>query len=357
MVKIKVNNEKSIADMENKELLVRAMNKGIIGVESKVSNAAANWVSTPNINAPFGALAYIRPQAIEVLTAPRVADRLAAPSKNGNWGDEIVNIKIKEYTGSVSPDDGTSADVLRSQANYSNQVRGVYYYSTWWYSTDRAEATAGAFAENYRADQAEAAMRTMAIARNNYFFSGIETAAGAAPINGLLNDTALGAYEAVAEGSAGSTAWVSKEPEEIANDITTAYVKLNAQTNGLVGEGIASGRGKLVLAVAATSEGQLNRVNGFGKSAMSMLKETYGDRLEVVSVPQFSNADSNSDVFYLMYEEAGFETMLNSYVEMTRAYPIFVEDSTTRQKLSAATSGAVVAYPAFVVRYNGITAA
>ncbi|MCH5201907.1 MAG: DUF2184 domain-containing protein [Oscillospiraceae bacterium] len=352
MVKIKVNNEKSIADMENKELLTRAMNKGIISVESKVSNAAANWVSTPNINTPFGALAYIRPQAIEVLTAPRVSDRLAAPSKNGNWGDEIVNIKIKEYSGSVSPDDGTSADVLRSQANYSNQVRGVYYYSTWWYSTDRAEATAGAFAENYRADQAEAAMRTMAIARNNYFFSGIETTGNAAQINGLLNAPELGAYDAVSGG-----VWESKEPEAIANDITTAYVKLNAQTQGLVGEGIASGRGKLVLAVASTSEGQLNRVNGFGKSAMSMLKETYGDRLEVVSVPQFTNADSNSDVFYLIYEEAGFETMLNSYVEMTRAYPIFVEDSTTRQKLSAATSGAIVAYPAFVVRYNGLTAA
>lgn len=355
MVKIKVDNSKSLTAFENKELLAKVMNKGIIGVDTRVQNAAP-WVSTPNINAPYGSLAFIRPKAVEVLTAPQVSDRLAAPVKNGNWGDEIVNIKIKEYTGTVSPDDGTSADVLRSQANYSNAIRGIYYYATWWYATDRAEATAGSFGENYRADQAEAAMRALALARNNYFFSGIETAAGQPAINGILNDPSLGAYETVAQGTAGSTAWSTKTPEEIYNDIVGAYTKLVAQSHGIVSEGIASGRGKIILAVADSSEGNLRLGNNYGTSARDLLAKNF-PFVEIVVVPQFSKADSDSDVFYLIYREDGFETILNSYVEMARAYPIFTEDSTTRQKISAATSGAIVQYPIFIVRYNGLTAA
>lgn len=351
-MKIKVNNNKSIADAENKELFTQVLNKGIIGAEgAKVQNAAP-WISTPNINAPFGSLAYIRPKAVEMLTAPLVADRLAAPEKNGNWGDRVVSIKIKEYAGSVSPDDGTSADVLRSETNYSNTTVGVHYYATWWYATDMAEATVGAFAENYRADQAESSMRALAIARNDLFFNGYKGAANETPINGLMNNPALDAYQTVTGGT-----WAEKTPEAIANDITAAYSALNAKSAGIVSTGVESGRGKLVLAVSPASVGQLNRANSYGKTAASILRETYGDRLEVVSVPQFTNADSNSDVFYLIYREAGFETLVNSYVEMARAYPVFTKDSTTSQKISAASSGAIVQYPMFVVRYNGISSA
>lgn len=354
MVKIKVNNAKSIADAENKELLARVSNSKIITVDARVSNAAPAMITSPNINAPFGALAYIRPQAVEILTAPRVSDRLAAPQKNGNWGDEIVSIKVKEFTGKTSPDDGLTSDVLQVKTNYSNVARGVYYYATGWLATDRQEATVGAFQENYRADQADAAMRTMAIDRNNFFFSGVTGTNTGAPIYGLLNDPQLGAYEAV-QTVGTATTWTVKAPEDIANDIAAAYAKLNAQSGGIVAEGVESGRGRLVLAVAAGSLPQLNRTNTYGKTARAMLEETYGDRLEVVSVPQFDNADSNSNVFYLIYKEDGYETIINSYVEMARVYPLFVKDSTVSQKISGATSGAVVQYPMFVVRYNGLS--
>lgn len=354
MVKIKVSNLRSITHARNKELMARVTNAKIITTDARVNNALPGMVTSPNINAPFGALAYIRPKAVEILTAPRVADRLAAPQQNGNWGDEIVSIKVKEFTGKTSPDDGLSSDVLQAKTNYSNVARGVYYYATGWMATDRAEATVGPFQENYRADQAEAAMRTMAIDRNNFFFSGVTGANTSAPIYGLLNDPTLGAYESVA-GATGAIAWTVKTPEAIANDIAAAYAKLNAQSAGIVAEGVEAGRGKLVLAVAAGSLPQMNRTNEYGKTARAMLEETYGDRLEVVSVPQFDNADSSSNVFYLIYKEEGYETILNSYVEMARVYPLFVKDSTVSQKISGATSGAVVQYPMFVVRYNGLS--
>lgn len=348
-MKIKVNNSVSIAHGDNSAYLKAALAKGIVGV-----NNAAPMVTTPNINAPFGALAYIRPQAIEVLTSPRVADRLAAPSKNGKWGDEIVNIKVREYTGITSPDDGLTSDVLQAKVNYDNMTRGVYYYATSWTSNDRAEASVGSFNENYRADNAEAAMRTLAIDRNKFFFNGVSYKGLAHPVTGLLNDTSLSAYLTVPT-VGGNTTWATKQPEDIANDITAAYSALVAQTDGIVAEGVERGAGRLVLAVASTSEPYLRKNNNYGKSAAAILKETYGDKLEIVGVPQFTNADSSSDVFYLIYRENGYETILNSYVEMARAYPLFVKDSVVEQKISAATSGAVVQYPMFVVRYNGLS--
>lgn len=348
-MKIKVNNEKSLAHADNKELLAKVKNKGIVTVDVRSQNALPSMITSPNINAPFGALAYIRPKAVEVLTAPRVADRIAASQKNGSWGDEIVNIKIKEFTGTTSPDDGYSSDVFQVKTNYDNEVRGVYYYATGWLSTDRAEASAGGFAENYRADQADGAMRTLAIDRNKFFFEGVSVKGLAAPVYGVLNDPRLGAYKAISGG-----VWSGKAPEAIANDITSAYADLNAQSAGLVGEGVESGRGKLKLAVASEAFPHLNRANSYGKTANAILQETYGDRLEIVSVPQFSNANSSADVFYLIYEEAGYETIINSYVEMARAYPLFTKDSTVSQKISAATSGCIVQYPMFVVRYSGI---
>ena len=53
---------------------------------------------------------------------------------------------------------------------------------------------------------------------------------------------------------------------------------------------------------------------------------------------------------FLTWEAA----LLNSYVEMAKAYPIYQKDSVVSQKLSGATSGCIVQYPWAIVRYNGI---
>lgn len=351
MTKIKVNNSQSIAHSDNKNYLALAMKKGIVGVQ--MSNAAP-MITTPNVNAPLGALNYIRPTAIEVLTAPRVSDKIAKAQKNGVWGDRTVTIKLKEFMGKTRPDDGETSDGLLATTNYSNTLRGVYYYQTGWRATDMEEATAGAFQENFRADQAEAAMRTLAIDRNDFFFKGVSFKGQLAPVYGYLNDPELTAFATVsATGTGNATEWDQKTPENIYNDIVDAIAKLNTQSEGLANEELGNGA-KLSLQVASNSVAQLDRGNSYGLTARQKLKETYGEALEIVSVPQFNGADSSSDVFYLALIPASMDTVLNSYVEMARAYPIFQKDSVVSQKISGATSGAIVQYPMFIVRYNGI---
>lgn len=349
MVKFKVNNSVSINHASNRDFLKAMMAKGIVGVDN-----AAPYVSTPNVNLPLGALNYIRPQAIEVLTAPRVADEISAAQKNGTWGNESVTIKLKEYTGSTSPDDGLTSDGLQQKTNYSFKMRGVYYYTTGWTSNDRLEASVAAGAENYRADQAEGAMRTMAIDRNKFFFSGVSVKGSSLPVYGLLNESRLGAYVTVASNAGNtSTYWSQKTPEEIYNDIVAGINSLYVKSNGIVQDELANGT--IILAVASGSLGNLDRANSYGLTARQKLKETYGSKVKIVSVPQFNSADSSSDVFYIIFDMGGnIPTLINSYVEMAKAYPIFQKDSVVSQKISGATSGCIVQYPWAIVRYNGI---
>lgn len=344
----KTYNNKSIADACHREYF-RALNeKGIIRVDND-----GNAVFPANINAPIGALAYIRPPAVDALTAPRVADKIASPSKNGNWGDEILVVKTKEYTGKTSADDGQESDGILSGVKRSNEIRGAYYYTTGWRVTDREEATVGAFQDNARADASEAAMRTMAIDRNAFFFSGVKDKSLKAEVYGLLNEPNLTPYIVAAQGKSNSTKWASKTVEEIANDVVDAYATMQQQSDGNAALSLASGK-KLKLLVSPASEALLKKSNEYGRSAMENLKGSFGDSLEVIAVPQMAKANSNSDVFYLMIDGDGVETLLNSYIEMARVYPIFIKDSVTSQKISAATSGCVAQLPMMIVRYTGI---
>jgi hypothetical protein len=313
MTKIKVNNSVSIKHEDNAELFSRATKNGILSVDNSVA------VTAPNINTPFGALTYIRPKAIEILTAPRVADKIAAPQKNGKWGDEIITFLLKEYSGKVKPDDGAAYNGLETKVNYTKENRGVFVFTSHWYSNDQMEAKAAAFRDDYRASQVEAAMRTLAIARNDYFFRGVSNSNLQAKVYGLLNDPSLAAYNTVPAGKGGVTYWSGKEPEEIKNDIVLAVQKLIAQSNGIMSDELPNG--KLILAVANGSVGNLAKANAYGLTASSLLKEEYGDKLEIVSVPQFNSADSNSDVFYLIFStnNIGADTIINSYVEMVKA--------------------------------------
>lgn len=348
MTKFKVNNSRPLSDKSNAEFLREMSERGII----RTSNDG-NMISTPNINAPAGALVYVRPQAVEVLTAPRTSGAIATAEKNGTWGDEIVNIKIKEYLGSTAPDDAQEDDGKLADVNYENEVRGAYYYRAGWRVTDREEATVGAFQENARANKVEAAMRSLAIDRNKFFFNGVAYEGLSAPVYGLLNDVNLPAYVTATAGAGGSTEWATKTPEEIANDIADAWADMQDASQGIAGERLAAGA-RLKLLVCPECEAALKRTNSYGLSATKKIKENFGDAIDIITVPQLKDANSSANVFYLIIDGDGVPTILNSYIEMARVYPIFVKDSVTSQKISAATSGCVVQLPALVVRYTGV---
>lgn len=366
MTKYMINNEQSINHIDNKDFLNDMIKKGVVAVDNN-----APMVSTPNINVPAGALQYIMPSDIEIRTAPLVADRIASKQKIGDFGGtRSIVFKIKEFLGRATADDGRANDSTRSTVNYSTITRGAFAYSTYWNTTDLMETSVGAMGQNYQRDSIASAMNTLAMMQNQIFFDGVEdknlNEVGVSyPVYGLLNEPSLIQYNTVSKNQGGtSTNWEDKTAQEIYNDILKAKVELTNRTMGLAGQiitsGLASGRGKLKLAIATGSFELLNRVEANSvnsKTARELLKENMGiEDNDLISVPQFNSAKDNSDVFYLIYEDKAVygDTIINAYQELIRAYPIFQHHSEYSQKLSSQVSGCIVQYPMFITRYKGI---
>jgi hypothetical protein len=336
--------------------LIRAFNaRGF-----RLTENEAPMVSAPNVNMPLGALNYIRPQAVDALTAVQNADKIAQIVKNGKWADDSVTIKLKEYVGHTIPDDGRAHSGRKTKTNVSTVTRGVYRFRADWDSNDVKEAQWGAMAEDYRASQAEGSMRAIALDRNAFFFRGVDTHGSTLPIYGYLNDVALPAYIPVADGASGEASWADKTPAEIANDVIEGVNQANQTSGGQLERLMGAGQGTLIISIALGSYGRLDRSvdTGNNKTARMILKEMYGDKIEFVSVPEMNSADSDQDVFYveLRVKSAIADTILNSCTELARAYPIEQRSSEVSQKISADTQGCIVQLPLFIARYSGIGA-
>lgn len=371
MTKYKINNNVAISHLDNREFLQHMFNKGVIGLGFagddmgyRTSNSAP-MISTPNINVPLGALNFIKPEAIEVRTAIQTADKIAPKTKIGKWGDKLITIKIKEFMGKVKPDDGTANDTIKSTTNYSFVTTGVFPFCGFWGNNDLARETVGGFQENLQADDNKSLMNTMAIAQNNIFFNGVSEKNLASlgiqqPVYGLKNNPNLSDYTTVASNAGKtSTYWNDKTPQEIYNDVLASYTRLVNKSGGnIVENGIINGKGKLKLCIALGAYTTLMKLTAVGNIFMTAKQflEANFKGLEIIPVPQFNSANSNSDVAYLIYEEASSfgDTLIQPYQELIRAYPVFQKHSELSQKISSCVSGCIVQIPMFIDRFDGI---
>lgn len=346
MSKIQVFNNRSVADKSNKDYLAHMMNKKIIAVEN------AGGITPLNISAPLGALQFLKPQAVQVLTAPRTADEVSTPEQNGRFGDKAVTIKLREFLGRTSIDDGSAGDGINSSTNYTFATRGAYYFRADWMVRDIDETQAGNFGESLRADNINSAMEALAIERNRIFFEGVEAKTGELPVYGLLNAPELDNWRSLPKGKSGATYWDTKEPEEIFNDVVTIIAMLNKKSKGLVSQGLAQG-GRLKLLISSVAYAYLAKSNAYGLNALALLQNTYKN-LDIVQVPQMERAYNKQDALYMIFTGMSQPTIINSYVEMARFYPVFTRASETSQKISAASSGCIIQYPLFVERFGGV---
>lgn len=379
MLSFDVNNNVSIENTENRKMFNALMEKGIISYgtpgdeysSSRVFNAAPA-VTTPNVNVPLGAMNYIFPQDIEIRTAIKTADKIATRQKIGEWGgSKMITIKVKEFNGQVTPDDGFANSTSRSTVNYSYITRGVFPFAGYWGNTDMGRTTAAAFGEDLKSDDVASLMSSLAIAQNQIFFTGVKeknlkTVGVDNPVYGLLNEPNLDGYNTVANNGIDpsgnkSTYWEYKTVNQIYNDVLIAYKELINKSGGnIVSEGISSLKGKIKLAISLGTYYLLKTVQSTGTqwiSAYELIKNNLGLQDEdIIPVPQFNGAYNNEDVFYLIYEETGVygPTILNIYQELIRAYPIFQQHSEISQKIASQVSGCIVRYPMFVTRYTGI---
>lgn len=341
-----------------------AMDKRFIAV----NDGGADLITEANINAiNVGPLTYLVPEAVDILTAPLTFDRLAGESsaiREGYFGQDTITIRFNEKTGVPAPyvagslmgPGGNFADV-----NYSGISVGVAYRELWWEVDYKTIASSGLMNFDIVADKVKAVLNAMAIDRNKINFEGIAETAGGLPVYGLLNFPGLSDYQELPQGASGSTKWADKTAEEIFNDINFMINQLSIQSSGLSREGFARGE-TYKIGVSLDVYGYLTKTNSYGLMALEKIKAAYGNKIEIVGVPEMNNyagsttKKKNGENMAIVSINAGdgVSTYKSSYIELARFFEINRMGSVMGQKIVSALSGCIVNRPVLVAKFKGL---
>lgn len=143
----------------------------------------AAMVTTPNNGVPAWMTQYTSPTLIKVLTAKRAAEEIFNPVRYGGYGTTVASFPIVESTGRVAgySDYGREGS---SDFNVNWPQREAYYFQTVTTWGDKEMAAMAAGKIDAASQKQEAAAKTIKIAHNDIWFSGVANLSNW----GILND-------------------------------------------------------------------------------------------------------------------------------------------------------------------------
>lgn len=299
-------------------------------------DAALSTVASTAI--PTAITAYISPEVISVMTAPRNARLLAPEVKRGDWSNPFFMFPIRENTG-TSEAYTDYANGTTSGVNYEFQSRKQYVFQTSITYGDREVDVTALAKLDLIADKQRAAAETLERDANKFALLGVE----GQPIYGLLNDPNLPASTAV-------NTWVGMGSDVIYNSIVNdLFGKLVERSQGYVTE-----TSTLKLVVSPAVSRLLGQKNQYGLSVKEMLNE-YFTNLTVVVIPECASLTAGDTCFMIADNIFGntAELPFGDKLRMGRVIP---EESSYHQKLVSSTYGGVVYYPMLVASITGMDA-
>lgn len=303
----------------------------------------AALITTPNALVPAEFTAYIDPTVVEILTAVRNARRLFGEVKKGDWTAPYAKFRVEEITGVTTPytdyADGAVAGV-----NPTWPSREQYIFQTTIKYGDLESDIAAVAKLNLAASKQKAAARVIDIDANKFYLYGVSGKA----IYGLLNDPNLNsAVTPITVG--GQTVWSAKDANDIYNDILKLWADMKTKSGGNIDED-----SELVLAVSPESRSEMGKINTLGLSVVQMLKNLFGDKLEIVDLPELYNSLSGSTVVLAAKKVFENPTAQLAFGEKYRAHPVVRKTSSFEQKVSASTYGCILYYPFAVGTMTGV---
>ena len=305
----------------------------------------AALITTPNIAVPAELTSYFDPMVVQIFTGPRNANMLFGEVKKGDWVTAYVKFRVQEYTGHTTVY-SDYADGAVSGVNENWLAREQYPFQTTIRYGDREAAVSAEAKINIASEKQRAAANTLAIDLNKFYLFGVE----GKEIYGLLNDPNLNASITPGTAAGGSdTEWAEKTANEIYNDVISLSAHLKQNSMGLIGN-----NNKLVLAVSQESDGMLAKINELGLSVRQMLKNEFGDRLEIVQIPELYNATSGSTIMLMAKDILGAPVAQLAFGEKFRAHQPVRGLSCWMQKFSASTYGAIIYYPFAIATMEGV---
>ena len=302
----------------------------------------ASLITQVNAGIPAWLSNIIDPKIIEVMLAPMKAAEITGEKGIGNWTIQSTQFPLMEYAGEVSSyGDYNNNGSSSANVNWIDRQQYIYQGICNW--GDQEIARYGLAKIDYANSVRKARGVAFARFQNKSYFFGISNLRN----YGLLNDPAL--YPAITPTTktAGGTSWAVAKPEEILQDITNLFHQLVLQTNELVDSNTP-----MKLCLSGVPASYMNNTNQFGLSVKAKLKEIY-PKLEIITAPEY-NTSAGELVQLIAPEVMGQEVLCSYFGDKLRAFPLFRDLSSFRQKFEAGTWGCIIKFPPGIAQMLGI---
>lgn len=304
----------------------------------------AALITSPNGAVPVEFTAYIDPQVVEILTAPRNARRLFDEEKKGDWTTSYDKFQVSEMVGGTE-EYSDYANGVTSDVNSEWLSRAQYLFQTGIEYGDREVALASTAKINLAANKQRAAATRIDIDANRFYLTGV----AGLEIYGIFNDPNLpSSVTAGATGAGSSTKWADKNTKNIYDDILALFAQLQTQSNGLITESDA-----LKLCLSPAMNAYLGSATDFNINVKKML-DTYFSNLEVIVFPELASLDGDQTIFLIAPSVAGQKTATLAFGEKIRAGRVIPDLSSFRQKYVASTYGGIVYVPFAFASMTGV---
>ena len=292
-------------------------------------------VTVSNAGIPNYLSNYLDPEIVRVLTTPMKAVDIFGEVKKGDWLMDSAQFPIIESTGEVSAyGDDNDNGLVGANANWVPRQSFAYQTFTRW--GDKELAKAGLAKIDWAAEQNVSSALIMNTFQNRTYFFGV---AGISNY-GLLNDPALLPSITPLNG-----VWKSATGVQIVADIQNLFVTLQTQLNGNL-----EMEDELILALPSTLQPYLltPMQNVYGTpSVKAYLKEAF-PKMEFKTAQQYVITGSGNLVQLIAPKVQGQKTGFCAFTEKMRAHAIVRKTSSTHQKKSGGTWGAIIKIPAAI---------
>lgn len=299
-------------------------------------------ITQVNAGIPAFLANFIDPKFIEVLTQPMKAVQITGERVLGTWTTKTAQFPVVEYAGEVSSyGDYNNNGSASANVNWIPRQQYIYQAIVQW---GDHELAMNALA---KVDYASRVRNAKALAFNKmqnktYFF-------GVANLQnyGLLNDPNLSAPIVPTTKVAGGTSWTVATANEVYQDVENLFAQLQTQLQGLVDLG-----SPMILAMSPTSEVALTKTTQYNVNVSDMLKKNFPG-MKIITAPEFATAAGQLVILHAP-EIQGQDVMFSASGDKMRAFPVFRDLSSFRQKFAAGSWGCVITYPPGVASMLGV---
>lgn len=297
-------------------------------------------ILTGNAGIPAYLVNFFDPELTRILTSPTEAANIFGEAKKGDWTTDTVTFPVIESNGEVSSYGDLSNNGLAG-ANTSFEPRQSYTFQAFARWGDRELERMGKAKIDWAAEQNVAVALIFEKAFNKFYFLGVSGLDNF----GLLNDPTIPTPLAPLAG-----AWSGMTGLQIWADIQNLFKQMQRQTLGNV-----TMKDAFTLAMDPFTESYLltPMQNIYGNATVAdMLKKSFPN-LTVKTAAEYATASGNL-VQLIAPSVKGNKTGFCAFTEKMRAHSIVRDTSSTYQKKSAGTWGAVVKFPAGISSILGV---